>query len=467
MTPSRPALRARSALLVLAMGLVGCASVAPTDGHLLLRAKGVPSGVTARFSVTGHGVARNDIGVGTSLSLPQGTYRVDASTVHDDGLSYLPVTSGVGSATVSTRVRVKAARTVRWTQEFVLKAAKAPPPGPVLAGWRQLNPADPFPITDALDQLACASATFCMAIGGPRDGDLYQSVWSGSAWSAVVDTGLAGTEVNSLSCPTSRFCLMGTGSSQFSMPTFIDVWNGGSWTSKSPLSGAVYYIATCASADFCMIIAQEQAGHAAAAAVSKGSGGWQRITAPSSSSAWQLDDVSCPATTFCVVAFATANGARPSELTGLVELWQGGVWRPQDALKTDADWVGCSSTGYCLLFGDQPSAAQPAGQPNDVYANWNGSEWTQVVASPNADPSNYLFLGGDATPACAGADACYETGSLGSSATASAATELLGWNGSDWTAVAKVDQGGSAGLVACAPLGYCLETGSGGTYADS
>jgi hypothetical protein len=134
---------------------------------------------------------------------------------------------------------------------------------------------------------------------------------------------------------------------------------------------------------------------------------------------------------------------------------------------TDANWVGCFSTRYCLNFAVQSVATPTPGQPNDVYATWSGSHWTQVIASASSDQSNYLYLGGIATPQCAAEDSCYETGTLGSTSAVSAATDLLGWNGSDWVPVPTVDQGGSTGEVACATGGYCLETGPGGTFANT
>jgi hypothetical protein len=447
----------------LAVGLAGCTSAKPAVGHLVLQAVGLPSARSAHFSVIGNGVKLADVKAGTSLRLSNGTYEVVASKVSLGGASYLPTKAGGPPGTVTARVRVRSGHTSHLTQAYVRKSA----PSPVTQEWQRLGSTTPFPILYALDRLACTDFSFCMAIGGPRAGDLYQSVWNGKTWSPDVDTGLADTEVNSLACPTDRLCVMGTGSPQMAMPTFVDVWEGTGWVSQSPLGAAVYYTASCAGAHFCMAAAQEPGAGAVDVAVRQASGGWVLVASPATSPDWAVDDVECPSTTFCALAFSLGSRNGTPVLQGLVSLWQDGVWRSQESLMTDANWVGCFSTRYCLNFAVQSVATPTPGQPNDVYATWSGSHWTQVIASASSDQSNYLYLGGIATPQCAAEDSCYETGTLGSTSAVSAATDLLGWNGSDWVPVPTVDQGGSTGEVACATGGYCLETGPGGTFANT
>jgi hypothetical protein len=451
----------RGALVALATGLAGCTTAKSAEGYLLLQSKGLPAGVLARFSVDGHGLRLTAIKAGTAQPLSAGTYSVVASTVTASGVSYLPAKAGATFLTVTAHVTVRSGQTTHLTQDYVLKPAATP----TTEEWQQLSSGNPFPITYALDQLACSSSTFCMAIGGPRAGDLYQSVWNGATWSPAVDTGLAGTAVNSLSCPSDRLCMMATGTPQMALPAFVDVWNGTTWASELPLTGAVYYTATCASSEFCMAVGQEPAGSAPNVAVWQGSAGWHLVNSPAESPDWLVDNVDCPSATFCALTFGIGNRAGPPALAGLVALWTDGVWHAQESLKTDSNWIGCVSASYCLLFAEQTSTTQKLGPPDDVYATWTGSRWTQVGAPESSDQSNYLYLGSSETPQCARADVCYETGTLGSVATASAATDLLSWNGSHWVAVSGVDQGGSAGQVACATGGYCLETGAGGTYA--
>jgi len=453
---------AEIAIAALAIGLSGCTSAKPAEGHLVLQAVGLPSATLAHFSVIGNGVKLTDVKAGSSLRLSKGSYEVVASKVSLGGISYLPKRAGGPSGTATVRVRVRSGQASHVTQAYVRESIASPSGH----AWQRLDSASPFPILYALDQLACSDDSFCMAIGGPRAGDLYQSVWNGKTWSPDVDTGLGDTEVNSLSCPTDRLCVMGTGSPQMAMPTFVDVWQGSSWVSQSPLEGAVYYTASCAGANFCMAAAQELGAGAVDVAVRQRSGGWLRGASPATSPDWAVDDVECPSTTFCALAFSLESTGTTPVLKGLISLWQDGVWQSQQSLMTGDNWVGCSSARYCLNFGEQPVATQTPGQPSDVYATWSGSGWTQVMASASSDQSNYLYLGGIATPQCAAEDSCYETGTLGSTSAASASTELLGWNGTDWLPVPTVDQSGSAGEVACTTGGFCLETGPGGTFAN-
>jgi hypothetical protein len=455
---SWPALGVVAALVI---GLAACGTSKPTDGYLVLHSKGLPTGVTVSFLVEGHGLKLTATETGTPLPLSAGTYSVVASTVSANGFSYLPAKADATFSTVAAHVTVRSGKTLDFTQDYVLRPATSPD----AEVWRHLDSVTPFPIAYALDQLACTSSSFCMAVGGPRDGDLYQSVWNGAAWSEVGDTGLAGTAVNSLNCPSDRLCMMATGTAAMALPAFVDVWNGSRWTSESPPGGAVYYTSACASPSFCMAVAQQTVGTVPVATVWRPASGWQPISSPAEAPDSVVDNLACPSATFCALTFGTGKSVGSPAVAGLVSLWRNGVWQTQLSLQTDSNWIGCVSATYCLLFAEQTSTTQKLGPPNDIYATWTGTRWIQVVAPASSDQSNYLYLGGSEIPQCASEDNCFETGTLGSSYSASAATDLLAWNGSVWGAVSAVHQGGSAGQVACASGGYCLESGPGGTYA--
>lgn len=451
------------AVVAIVVGLSGCTSADAENGKLILRVAGLPGIGSVRFSVTGSGVELPDVRPGRVVVLSKGKYEVSASAVRLHGTSYLPTKAGVATRAVITHITVRAGRTFYLTERYVRQATK----GELVQLWRQVNSDSPFASSFSLDQLACASSSHCLAIGGPRGGDLYQSIWDGNAWSTAAETGLADTEVNSLACPTERYCVMGTGSVQIAEPAFIDVWDGSNWNSQSPVAGAETYSVSCPSISFCMGVAQEGSAAAVAVVVRRALGAWTAIATPTWSSNWQVDNVACPSATFCVLASSQRSDEGSSPSSDLVSIWQSGIWHAQESLRTDANWVGCVTATYCLLFAKQMTGVQSSGESMDVYAAWSGSGWNEVVASPASDQADYLYLGDLATPQCALKDSCYETGTLGSTATELAATELLAWSGSSWAVVTTVDQGGSAGQVACSAVGFCLETGPGGTYANS
>ena len=189
----------------------------------MLRAAGLPRSASTDLSVSGNGVDLPDVRPGRSLLLSKGTYDVSAPAVHFDGTTYLPTKSGL-----ATRVKVRPGHTSSLTEVYVRQATT----GGLVQLWRQVSAGSPFAVSFSLDRLACASSSFCLAIGGPRGGDFYQSTWNGSAWSTPAATGLADTVVNSLACITARFCIMGTGSVQIAEPASLMFGTGRTGTAS-------------------------------------------------------------------------------------------------------------------------------------------------------------------------------------------------------------------------------------------
>ena len=116
---------------------------------------------------------------------------------------------------------------------------------------------EPVPLRNAYRKLACASASFCMALGGgtaPFEGEpsfpLTWSEWNGSRWSTSQNAPSSGP-LSGLACPSSTFCM--TWGRDDAM-----TFDGSSWSTPKPVpvqnagpSNGVSYI-SCPASGFCL-----------------------------------------------------------------------------------------------------------------------------------------------------------------------------------------------------------------------
>jgi hypothetical protein len=98
--------------------------------------------------------------------------------------------------------------------------------------------------TQDLSGVACASATFCKAVG---DGGTIVS-WNGSSWSA--DTGVLSTFLNGVTCATTSFCeAVGDSGTILS-------WDGSGWSSDISGIAQDFYGVSCVGGTFCKVVGQ-------------------------------------------------------------------------------------------------------------------------------------------------------------------------------------------------------------------
>jgi hypothetical protein len=324
--------------------------------------------------------------------------------------------------------------------------------------WSVPKPIDALPdglVTGMSTAVSCPTTTFCAELA--QDGDA--TFFNGSAWSKPVSTGLAASAV---SCVSTTFCAAVGGS-------YTSVYDGSSWaaptvqTTNTPFTGI-----SCVSSTFCMAVnsfgdAFSYDGHT-----------WSAAT-PFDTSSGQMNGVGCHSATLCVAV----------DGNGFASIYNGSTWSTPAKVVTGIspsglDAVSCArSATYCLA-----SASN-----GETYA-YNGTSW----GTPNL-PGGTVPLGAVSCPSsssCAvlldnnvltGAGASWkDSGQLETrhgfltavscpSGLFCAATDwtnsIVTYNGTSWSTPQAVDPGGLPfSAISCTSPTFCValeEPGGDGT----
>lgn len=170
-----------------------------------------------------------------------------------------------------------------------------------------------------MDAVSCASATMCMAIGVDLSNHgLLAEKWDGSSWSVSFDTPNpdAGQGADTISCPSTTFCMENTGSDTMS-------WDGTSWHQQNvdvpefSVSGL-----SCGSTTSCVLT--EEIEDIDSGVVSFASQVWNGMSWQASDLVGEisrLNDVSCSSATSCVAVGISSSGF------ALAESWNGSTWK--------------------------------------------------------------------------------------------------------------------------------------------
>ena len=197
--------------------------------------------------------------------------------------------------------------------------------------------------------LTCASATFCMT--GNDSG--LNTIYRGTSWSTPITLSRAAQGIEALSCPTTTFC----GAVDRAGPVTVGRYGSYVWPTPTLPSEQVfpgYGDVSCASATFCMIVADN--------VWSRFDGsGWSDATDFANGALWQR--VSCPTTTFCAALSST----------GQATTWNGTSWStPQKVISYGGAGLTCPSASYCL-----------ASNTNHAIVSYSNGVWKPYVSMPN------------------------------------------------------------------------------------
>ncbi len=290
-----------------------------------------------------------------------------------------------------------------------------------------------------LNNAGCASATDCWAVGAtgtdgvngvtPTAG--YITHWNGSTWSSVPSPtpgGVTTAALNEVSCASTTFCLAvgatttGTGNSAV-VNLFAEEWLGSSWvlTTGTPTTANYGFGAvSCPAVDECWTAATDNTGStdlfyqwngtswtAGAGTLREFHGGRMVV-----------NDLKCLTTTVCEVVGdeqppSEADHAFTSQLTGAdvpatTQLAPVAVLPDPDFDQyTGLIAVSCPSTDEC--WADGYAAEGGTNIQQSLVAHWNGSTWSTVPAQ--SPPGAFLQAA-----ACSGPGACIFGGGQGQDA---------------------------------------------------
>jgi hypothetical protein len=234
------------------------------------------------------------------------------------------------------------------------------------------SPDAPDSTYDELAGVSCVSSASCQAVGSFTQGTsgptrIFVESWNGTRWTLVhtpsVGSGsAANSDLNSISCVTSSFC-MAAGSYWSTGPfgSLVEEWNGASWSVVSKIAG-------------------------------KGS------------NEVGLDAVSCSSSMSCM-AVGIALDRTDTYSKTLAEIWNGKTWAVVPIpTKSYAELLGisCPVLRSCEAVGIFSSASTT----KTLIESWNGAEWS-VAPSPSIGVLSVLRAVACATPTSCGAVGFY------------------------------------------------------------
>lgn len=201
--------------------------------------------------------------------------------------------------------------------------------------WSQTQIGDAFN-GSALSSVSCTGASDCVAVGDTWPADAFPLIesWNGTTWSVPTVTdpgiepyGLGG--LSSVSCPTSSFC-MAVGSWDDFGPALgprVDILSGQSWSAiAGPSITSGLGTVSCASPTFCMTPGFS----------------WNGTTWSAMSSPGTPFGLSCATPTDCVAVGGNS-----------IESWDGTSWNSAASLGATSalSGVSCTSSDYCVSVG--------------------------------------------------------------------------------------------------------------------
>jgi hypothetical protein len=292
-------------------------------------------------------------------------------------------------------------------------------------------------LSDALDDVSCAGAGFCAAVGtlDPSAGSGVATT-NGGAWVVSADpaASLDGPELRSVSCTSSSFCMavgQYSDDATSSTATLTERWNGAGWqVVSSPeglLTNSAFSSVSCTSSSFCLAVGESTtpgvAGGDTLAATWNGAS-WSALDDPSGPAAGaQLSAVSCVGPAFCL-SLGNIPGGGIFGVTPIELVWSGSGWSVPDvsASLPPVGALSCASSTFCMAAAD------------NNFMEWNGAAWSAlpVTASSEDDQTNAIT--------CTSSTFCVAVGSRDGHATDYETQTLVKeWNGTVWSYVPSAD----------------------------
>lgn len=270
------------------------------------------------------------------------------------------------------------------------------------SGWKPATPpASAGPGTNLIG-ISCLSATSCVAAGsytGKQAAIAYSDILSGTTWAGKavpVPKGTFLSQLEDVSCASATFCVA-AGYAAFangSSSVVIDMWNGKAWSAMKSATlpagyrGHLLNGVSCVSPESCVAVGEEGKPSGVIAISEMWNGkAWRyvKLSWPKGVKNAQLNEVRCLSAGHCVAVGLTGQNPVSNYLTGRAAavIWNGKAWQAQ---SVPAPAKGKFSVFYGLDC--QKSFCVAAGQTGPIgTANGTGlagfttgASWKLVAA---------------------------------------------------------------------------------------
>ena len=337
-------------------------------------------------------------------------------------------------------------------------------------GWSAMTVPAGFPDVQ-LNNVSCASSTFCMAVGTAANGVLtYAEAWNGTQWiyTSPLTPDANGDQFSGVSCVSSQFCLaVGSGGGG----ALTEQWNGEVWsvlaapTDPNPTDSSFQLTATsCFSTSSCIATgtANSNSSQNMLAATWNGSG-WSVTTVQSKAYNSSSTELSCSSPTFCVVLTNPQGGGEDGDI------WNGTDWTttPMDApfLFGEGQEVSCVSSTFCIATLGVDEAESEPSDYSALVEEWNGATWSEmsVVNPQGMNAGNAYAPSSLDNVSCASQAYCVALGIQPDENNQNNGFAFLAevWNGSIWQVAAQPFEPVGSGLndIDCTDVSFCVAVG--------
>ncbi|HUY85515.1 MAG TPA: fibronectin type III domain-containing protein, partial [Acidimicrobiales bacterium] len=317
--------------------------------------------------------------------------------------------------------------------------ASAPVPATVNSPVVDLNLVD---TGNVINSVSCPTSSFCMEV----DGAMKFSTYNGTTWTPPAVTTLTHV-LTQISCASSGVCA----GVDNSTTTLYEYLTGSGWFKATTAGTGIFSTVSCASATFCMA-----AGAAGEAYTWVGTG--MVWTSAPTGDANPITGLSCYSATFCAAVdglgmAATYNGTAWSLVTVPVP-----VHTP--TIVPAFSSVSCPDSGYCIAV---TNTADTAGSGKDLYYVLSGSPDVWAFADTQDSNTTNTIVSVKCTqssPTASGAF-CMSVDSVGG---ATGDSEFF--NGTSWSKPSPDDPGGIYESLSCMSPTNCFGSDSVGNIAQ-
>lgn len=337
--------------------------------------------------------------------------------------------------------------------------------------WSLVPIATPPNTSPRFRGIACSSVSSCFAVGS----NLMER-WNGTSWSLVSAPKPAAATVASLTdvaCPSATFCLAtGSYDNNGTAQAYSARWNGTNWSivaTATPAGslGVTLSGLSCVGPANCSAVGEYiPASGADQTLIEHWNGSsWSIVASPTPAGVQEarLEDVSCPSATFCfAVGYYSYTTYTPNDSNRPFGLrWNGSTWtivttgiESGHRLNFLTD-VSCVSSTFCFTVGN----TYPYGGASKPWVKgYNGTSWT-TIAAPGFGGAGFLL-----SVACTSTAACFAVG-VDDAVNPEVDVVTLGlvdrWDGASWKISTPPLGGSQSSLrsVSCVSATFCMAVG--------
>jgi GH25 family lysozyme M1 (1,4-beta-N-acetylmuramidase) len=319
------------------------------------------------------------------------------------------------------------------------------------SSWVVASSQNPGSQDNELQNVSCASSTFCVGVGNTDTSTLIET-FDGTSWTTSAGlSGPSGSAQNQLlgvSCTSASFCVAvgsyeaESGDESGLNQDLIEMWNGTSWSDASvnPYSDDTLVGVSCTSASFCVAVGNYKDSDSYDQVFVEtwdGTSWTSSVGADTSSTvANYVEGVSCTSTSFCMAVGYTGRNADT-----LAESFDGTSWSlnlPLDPGESPNLYgVSCTSVSFCMAVGYTYDST--SGLNDTLAESFDGTSWT-TSPSVDSDGNDGQLQG----VSCTSASFCMAVGYDASNSQTLAET----FDGTSWTLSLPLNPGsGSNSLL--------------------